>query len=196
MFLDLLKKNRSYRSFSQNEEIGKDKLLEWIDGTRFTPSTMNLQPLKYRMVFAPDELEKVRPLTKWAAALKDWTIPPIGHHASAFIIILIDKNIAAKSEPFLKDVGICAHTILLQASEQGFGGCLIGNFSPEKIAQTLQIPDFLEPALIVALGKPDETITLTDADENGSTKYYRDSAGNHIVPKRLLKDIVIQKNEK
>ena len=45
--------------------------------------------------------------------------------------------------------------------------------------------------LVVALGKPDEKIVLTEADRDGDTNYYRDENDVHYVPKRKLEDIVI-----
>ena len=45
--------------------------------------------------------------------------------------------------------------------------------------------------LIVAFGKPDETIVLTELEEGGSVNYYRDEDDVHYVPKRKLEDIII-----
>ena len=45
--------------------------------------------------------------------------------------------------------------------------------------------------LLVALGKPDETIVLTEVGEDGSTDYYRDENDVHYVPKRRLQDILL-----
>ena len=43
---------------------------------------------------------------------------------------------------------------------------------------------------MIALGRPDEVIELTELDENGSIKYYREN-GIHYVPKRSIEEIVI-----
>ena len=45
--------------------------------------------------------------------------------------------------------------------------------------------------LVVALGKPAETIILTDVGENGQTAYYRDENDVHYVPKRSLGELLI-----
>jgi len=44
--------------------------------------------------------------------------------------------------------------------------------------------------LIVAFGKPDEEVVLTDAAD-GKTAYYRDAEDRHYVPKRALSEIVL-----
>jgi hypothetical protein len=45
--------------------------------------------------------------------------------------------------------------------------------------------------LIVAIGKPDETIVLEEVEPGADLRYYRDENDVHHVPKRRLEDIVI-----
>ena len=92
---------------------------------------------------------------------------------------------------FQKDVGIAAQTILLAAVEMGLGGCMIGNFNPKEIRSALNLPDTLMPVLLVAIGKPDETVVIREIEEGGDTAYYRGENGVHYVPKRKLKDIIL-----
>ena len=49
----------------------------------------------------------------------------------------------------------------------------------------------MEPVLIVAVGKPDEKIVLTEAAPGDSVDYYRDDEDVHYVPKRRLQDVVL-----
>ena len=67
---------------------------------------------------------------------------------------------------------------------------MIGAFDKAGVSEALSIDERYEPALVIALGKPDETIILEDA-ENGKTDYYRDGDNVHHVPKRKLGDIII-----
>jgi len=76
--------------------------------------------------------------------------------------------------------------------ENGYGGCLIGSFRKEKIISTLNIPERYDPLLIIALGKPKDTVRLEEIDEGQDIKYYRDEQGIHRVPKRKLENIIIQ----
>ena len=78
-------------------------------------------------------------------------------------------------------------------TEQGLGGCMIGNFNGNEVKAELGLPEYLVPMLLVAFGKPDETVVLTEVGEGGSTKYYRDEQDVHYVPKRRLEDIVLTK---
>ena len=47
------------------------------------------------------------------------------------------------------------------------------------------------PMLVLALGKPDEEVVLTDLPEGGDSSYYRKD-GVHYVPKRALEEVVIE----
>ena len=82
--------------------------------------------------------------------------------------------------------------MMLTAVEAGFGGCMIGNFFPDAVADllSLDIARYL-PQLILALGKPDEIIYLTDLLPGEKSAYYRDEQNRHFVPKRRLEDLII-----
>lgn len=191
MLKDLLKENRSYRGFDENYRFSKEQLEEYVNMTRYTASAVNLQPLKYKIAYKKEETEIVFPLTKWAGALPHLKIPHDGMKPTAFIIICIDTDISDNLSAFQKDVGIAAQTITLAAAEEGLGGCMIGSFSSTDIKEKLSLPDNIEPMLIIALGKPNETIVIKEIENGESTKYYRDENDIHYVPKRKLKDIII-----
>lgn len=191
MLKDLVLASRSFRSFDERVKITKEQLAEWIDHARLAPSSINLQMLKFRIVYKEEEAARVLPLTRWAAKLKDITLPPQGHAPVAYVVICADLEVTASAESFQKDVGICAQTIMLAAAESGFGGCMIGSFSPDALRDALSLPSHLIPMLVLALGKPDERVQITDADEDGSVTYYRrDSI--HFVQKRALKDLIVE----
>ncbi|MBE6632493.1 MAG: nitroreductase [Ruminococcaceae bacterium] len=190
MLKELVIKNRSYRSFSPDRKITKDEVLELIDSARLTPSAMNLQPLKYRVCISDEECDKVLPLTAWAGKLRPLVLPPKGHAPSAYIIVCTDTEVVKEPKDTWRDVGICAQTILLRASEMGLGGCMLGAFSAEKISEALDIDRRYIPTLIIALGEPDENIQLKELDGD-DTSYYRTENGTHVVPKRKLEDVII-----
>lgn len=190
MLKDLLMKSRSYRSFDQSVSISTEQLRDMIDHTRYAPSSINLQMLKYRIVNTPEECARVLENTRWAGKIKDEVIPPIGHAPVAYIVICHDTDVIDFHEMFLKDVGICAQTIMLAACEAGFGGCMIGGFSKETLSAQLGLSKNLIPQLVLALGKPDEAVELIAPAEDGSVTYYREN-GIHYVQKRELEDIIV-----
>lgn len=191
MLRDLVEKNRSYRGYDESYHFDRIQLEKYIDLTRYTASSVNAQPLKYRIVCDDEEVNAVRSLTHWARALPELDLPHSDKHATAFIIICQDKYISTDLKRYQKDIGIVAQTITLGAVEDGFGGCMIGNFSPKEVSEVLNLSENFEPVLIIALGKPDEKIVIKEISKDEDTKYYRDENDVHYVPKRKLSDIII-----
>ena len=191
MLKDLICRSRSYRSFDQTQRITREQLLAWVDHARLSPSSINLQMLKFRLVYRENECDAMLANTRWAGKIKDQKLPPDGHAPTAYIVICADTDVIETAEKFQKDVGICAQSIMLAAAEEGFGGCMIGSFSPDRASENLSLAPSLRPQLVLALGKPDEEVKLTDAAPDGSVTYYREN-GIHYVQKRALKDIVLE----
>ena len=191
MFKDLVRKSRSYRGFDESRIITREELTDIVDCARYAPSSINQQPLKYYLACERKQLDTIQPLTRWAAALPEKDLPYPGKRPTAFIVICQDTEWASNLNAFLRDVGIVAQTMILAAVEKGLGGIMIGNFDPDKVRCALELPEHIVPQLIVALGKPDETIVITEAEKEGSLRYYRDENDVHYVPKRRLEDILL-----
>ena len=190
MLKELVESSRSKRTFVSGEAIPDSLLLDWIDTARKCPAARNLQPLKYKIISTPEECARLQPLTFWAGSLKI-KLPPENKEPTAFIVICHDTDIAPEAPIFMIDVGIVAQTIMLRAAEDGFGGCIIGSAKADKVSDLLGLDKNLVPKLILALGRPDETVVLTDA-ENGDVNYYRHENNVHYAPKRTLDDIIIK----
>ena len=190
MLKELVERNRSYRRFDESHQIDKAALMELVEMARLTPSTANLQPLKYMISFDPEGHRLIFPHLRWAGYLKDWPGPGEGERPSAYIIILRDNRIF-KAESC--DHGIAAQTILLGAVEKGLGGCIIGNIDRESLAKDMDIAEHLEILVILALGKPDEEVRLVPVGQDGDMKYWRDEQGVHHVPKRSLEEIIVKR---
>jgi len=185
---DLILKNRSYRRFYQEVSIELETLRELVDLARLSPSAGNVQPLKYILSCNPKKNALIFPHLAWAGYLKDWPGPCEGERPSAYIIILGDKEI---SQSFGCDYGIVAQSILLGATEKGLGGCMIGSIQREGLREALKIPQRYEIFLVLALGRPRETVIIETVGPTGDIKYWRDSKDIHHVPKRALDDIII-----
>ena len=188
MIKDLVHKNRSYRKFHQNVPVELETLKELVDLARLSASALNMQPLKYMLSCDPKKNALIFPLLGWAAFLKDWPGPAEGERPSAYIIVLGDKEI---SQAFGCDHGIAAQSILLGATEKGLGGCMIATVKRSELSKALGIPPQYEILLVIALGKPKETVVINALGEDGNTRYWRDSQSVHHVPKRALDDIII-----
>lgn len=190
MIKDIVKASRSYRAFDKSVKISKEKLCEWVDIARITPSTMNRQAIKFKLCYTDEDCEKCLSLVRFGAAL-GVKMPPENCEPVAYIIIAVDTDIAPNVPLYFKDTGIVAQTIMLAAAEEGFGGCMLGSGAPEKIAEAFELSKNIVPTLVLALGKPAERVELCEVAENGSVAYFRDENNTHFVPKRSLEDILL-----
>jgi nitroreductase len=188
MLKELLTKSRSYRRFHQDVAMDLETLRELVGWARLTPSAGNLQPLKYVLSSSRAMNEQIFRLLGWAGYLKEWPGPEEGERPAAYIVMLGDREISGS---FGYDAGIAAQTILLGATEKGFGGCMIGSVNREKLARILELPsDRFEILLVLALGKPKEEVVLEALGSDGRIQYWRDEHAVHHVPKRLLEDLI------
>jgi nitroreductase len=187
MFKDLVKKARSYRRFDHFYKIADDILFDIIDTARLTPSAANRQPIKYIVTNEPIKNEEVFPHLRWAAYLQDWEGPAKDERPTAYIVLLADSQF---TQHVNFDPGIVAQTIQLAAAEYDIGACMIASFDKNKLKRVFNLDDNTDILLVIALGKPNETIILKDIDSNESIKYYRDEQDRHHVPKRKLSDLI------
>jgi nitroreductase len=188
MIRDLVLKNRSYRRFHQEVAVDLETLRELVDLARLSASGANKQPLKYILSCDAEKNALIFPHLSWATYLRDWPGPAEGERPSAYIIILGDTEIRPS---FGCDHGIAAQSILLGAVEKGLGGCIIGGVQKEGLRQALGIPPRYEILLVLALGKPKETVVIEPLGPDGDIRYWRDAQGVHHVPKRSLDEIII-----
>ena len=189
MIRELALKNRSYRRFYGEKKIDEKTLRELVDIARNTPSAANRQPLQYRLVCDDETNSRVYDCLGWAGYYKDWDGPVAEERPSAYIIMVTPQDVNPQW-----DEGIAGQTILLAATEMGLGGCMIGNFGAGSVKEALSLPEYLSPMLIVAIGKPAETVVLEEVEDGESIAYYRDEQDVHHVPKRKLADVVLDRS--
>jgi len=186
MFKDLVVRNRSYRRFDGAAPVDRETLLSLVELARLTPSASNRQCLKF-FLSAGEKNNEVFECLKWAGHLTDWDGPEEGERPSAYIVVLNDTSIGKCMDA---DVGIACQTILLGAVEQGLGGCMFGAVDHARLSHLLSLPDHMKITLVIAIGRPVETVVLEDMGPEGDFKYWRDENRVHHVPKRSLREIV------
>ena len=187
MMQDLVKKSRSFRRFQEERPIEEHTWVSLIELARLIPSAHNMQPLKYVLSHTRERNELIFSTLKWAVYLKDWPGPAEGEHPAGYVVILGDREIS-ESVPW--DYPIAAQTIALGAAEIGLGACILASIDKKRLAETVKIPARYQIFLVVALGYPKETVVIDEMRE-GNFKYWRDDAGVHHVPKRNLKELIL-----
>lgn len=188
MLKDLVFRNRSYRRFHEDVPVTMETLRDLVDLARLSASGANQQPLKYILSSDPQGNGLIFPQLAWAGYLKDWSGPCEGERPAGYIIILGDTSIRSS---FGCDHGIAAQSILLGATERGLGGCTMSSVQREKLSAALEIPAHYEILLVLALGKPKETVVIDPLGPDGDIKYWRDEQHVHHVPKRSLDEIIV-----
>ncbi len=188
MIEDLIRKNRSCRRFFEHHAVEKDTLRSLVNLARLSASAANRQPLRFILSWQKERNETIFPCLTWAAYLTDWPGPPEGERPAAYIVITGDTTI---TDNFWCDHGIVSQSMLLGAREMGLAGCMIGAFNEKKLRSALSIPDHLKIMLVIALGKPRETIVIDEIGPDNNIRYWRDKSGVHHVPKRHLDDLIV-----
>ncbi len=187
MIDELIKKNRSYRRFDGNVKISREELLKMIDSARCSGSTANRQRIRFALVNDKETCDKLFPRIKLAGYLKEWAGPTDAERPTAYIAMMhkeesTDVNLAI-------DMGIAAQSILLTATELGYGGCMIRSFDSEAFDKILDKGDY-KTAFVIIIGKPSERAYITSL-KDGDIKYFRDENDDHAVPKYSLDELII-----
>ncbi|MDE7496291.1 MAG: nitroreductase family protein [Muribaculaceae bacterium] len=189
---ELLAENRSYRRFDAGRPVEREMLEELVGLTRFCASGRNLQPLRYRIVNTKEECEAFYPLLKWAGYYTDWDGPEAEERPTAYLVQCLDTELTGNC---MCDDGLQLEAITLGAVSRGLRGVIIKSFNVPETTKLLEIPERYKPLYVLALGYPcaKEHILITDTDgsTNADIRYYHDAEGNHVVPKRPLKELII-----
>ena len=186
MFFDLVEKTRSYRRYDPDKPVGLDKIAEFVEAARLTPSAGNLQKIRALAVTDRDDVLRLTREVKWAGYLKDWDGPVESEAPSAYLLLLSPADTGVSQI----DVGIFAETVLLAATEAGFGGCMLLNFPREALTERYRLTDKYRIELVISLGTPKEKVVI-ETVRDGDVRYYRDENGVHHVPKRPLSEVLL-----
>ena len=181
----LLQHNRSYRGYDNSFVVRQDQLRRIIEVATLCPSARNQQVLRFRPVLK-DESDKVLSHIRLGGALPELHLPFPGSEPNAFVVIC---STVEESKYVDMDLGIVAQSMLLQATEIGLGGICIGAFDHEPIKEALNLA--YEPLLVLAIGRPKESIELVECHEGDSLTYYRNN-DIHYVPKLSLDDLILK----
>ena len=181
---------RSFRRFDEGDPIPEALMIELVNLARIVASGANRMPLRYRIVSSACDRDAVFAQLKWAGALPEWDGPESGERPSGYIVIC-DAGHGATTAV---DEGIAAQTILLAATQAGYGGCMLHAFNKQKVSEALGLEAAgVAPLMVLALGRPAEEVRLEplEAVPDGTTNYWRDEASVHHVPKRSLAEVLI-----
>lgn len=185
-FLELITRARSYRRFDGEYRIDGKTLRGILAAARLTPSGANRQTIRYFPICDEGGAAFMRAHSRWAAYLTDWDGPSESESPTAWILLLSPSE---SQSPSL-DLGITAEAISLAATAAGLGACIFLSIEREAIASYFGIGSEMRIELAIAIGKPSETVVVTDAAVGDDLRYYRDGEDRHVVPKLTLDDLI------
>jgi len=185
-FEEIIYKRRTIRRFKQ-DPISLDTLKKLVDFGRVAPMASNIQGIEFIIVESAEIREKMFQLVNFASSLPpDQRTPESGREPTAYIIILVNRNIKKSFMDF--DVGAAVENILLGAVYFGIGTCWMANIYMKKIRSLFEIPEHYDIKQVISLGYPDEESVMEPYKD--TFKYWKDSDGKMHIPKRDLEDVI------
>jgi len=146
--IDIIKNRWSARAFS-DQNLTEVHLLTLIEAASWAPSSINEQPWRYRYglkgTFAFGQM---------------WDCLMIGNQpwakdAAAMVLCTAKKTFEKNGKDnrhAMHDTGMANAFLMLQATQMGIYGHIMGGYDPDKIRKTFQLPDDEEDVCIIALG--------------------------------------------
>ncbi len=149
-FYTLVKERFSVRKF-KDQAVEKEKVDRILEAGRVAPTAKNLQPFHVYVLKSEEALKKIRDLT------------PATFQAPV-VMLLCEEADKAWVNPFdgfnsaSMDLAIMTSHMMLQAQELGLGTTWVCWFDTAKVKETFEIPDGLQPRVLLPVGYPAEDV--------------------------------------
>ncbi|MBR5109723.1 MAG: nitroreductase family protein [Clostridia bacterium] len=143
-FKEVIKARYSCKKYS-NRQVEEEKLTAILNAGRLAPTAKNLQEQHVYVLQSPEALAKIDAVT------------PCRYGAPTVLVIAFDKNNVftypgGKRDSGVEDTTIVATHIILAAADEGVDSCWINFLDPEKLAETLGLPENEEVLMVMDLG--------------------------------------------
>ncbi|MDP3918606.1 MAG: nitroreductase family protein [Nanoarchaeota archaeon] len=165
---------RSIRKYKE-QEVPMSLVGEIIDLARYTPSSGNLQSWRFIVVTDTEKRNKIAD-----ACLQQFWMTS----APVYIVVCNDYDDVKKHYGKLGkmySIQNCANVsmaITLIAYELGLGSCWVGGFDNEAIQRILNIPDNMDPEVIITLGYSNEVKKPSLRDDPNYMTFYNEWGNN------------------
>ncbi len=154
---EVIKKRRATRRY-QTHKIPRTHLRKMLGAARLAPSANNNQPWRFIIV----ENEQTKKL------LAKPSTQSFISEASVVVVVLGDGRggCCGRSVWTTHDPMIATEHLVLAATALGYGTCWIANYKSrpklwvDEVRKSLEIPDYMDIVVLVAIGIPDETPQL------------------------------------
>ncbi len=143
-FKEVIKNRYSCKKYA-DRQVEVDKLAAILNAGRLAPTAKNLQEQHVYVVQSPDMLAKID------------TITTCRYGAPTVLVVAFDsKNVftypGGKRDSGVEDATIVATHMILAAADEGVDSCWINFLDPEKLAETMGLPENEEVLMVMDLG--------------------------------------------
>lgn len=142
-FDEVINNRYSVRKYD-SRTIEEDKLNRVLNVAALAPTGVNSQPFK---LYVTSDIEKIAKATPFSFGAPTFIII-CTKRADAWTRDIDNKNIADI------DASIVTTHLMLKATDEGLGTCIVGKFDPRVISSIFDIEDGFEPLLLLPIGYP------------------------------------------
>ena len=145
--MEAIRGRRAVRRFT-GEKVSLEDMKKILEAGIWAPSGSNVQPWEFILVMDEDNIEKVKMIS-----------PGLFGNPSALVVLCINRRRAERAgklgeESALMDVSMAAQNMMLAAYSMGVGSCPVLSFNKAALRELLDIPEHVEPVLILTFGYP------------------------------------------
>lgn len=156
--LEVIQKRRSLRAY-RSTPVEPEKIKALFEAARWAPSSVNEQPWLYIYASKGDAL--------WNDifdSLNDGNQTWVAH-APLLIASFVRTKFLRNDRPnnaARYDLGAANALLSLQATHEGLNVHQMGGFNAEVLRSKLNVPDYYEPVIVLAIGYPGEADMLPE----------------------------------
>jgi nitroreductase len=159
---------KSSKAYQPGKIIPAEDILSFFEAARWAPSANNLQPWRYLIASEenPQQIEKMRSCLMPSNQV--WA-------NSAPLLVLccakLTKHDGSKNKYALHDLGLANENLLMQMRSLGYNCRPMGGFDHEKARELFDIPEDIQPFVIIAAGYPLKKDKMSEALKQEETKF-------------------------
>jgi nitroreductase len=169
-FKELVKARRSCRAF-ESAEIPEDQISAILEAGQWAPSPLNMLPWEFIVITDKEIKAQIKSAAEDA---KQQVVDGGGpgwagkygmdflDEAPVFIAVVVDPSKGGLGSFFgqsygaMQAVSACVQNMMLAAADLGLGSLWFTFFAPQKVQSILNVPENLEIAAVLPIGKPRE----------------------------------------
>jgi len=181
---DAIRQRRSARSYSE-KEVKHEHLVRVLNAGRHAPSSGNVQ----NWVFLVVKNENTKREIARACLNQIWMVQAPVHIIICNDLVAIKRSYGERGERLygIQNSAAAAENMMLEAESLGLGTCWVGSFDNDAVKRALNIPNGVNPEIILTLGHPQGKTSMAGRHDLSHLVYF-EQWGHKQIQKELLLD--------